>query len=567
MKRINILNYICGALVGLALIACEDMLGPDKDNEVGEERALHDPQTALGFLNAAYESIPYKYDFSECATDDAVSNDAFSNYIKMVSGAWGPLFDPLSKWGLYDKVMNINYFLTLVPRVTISWYDAEDDAAYRRRWYGEAYGLRGYLHFLLLKHYGGRGAKSGEMLGVPYFSQVIDVHSDEWKTIKRPPYQETVDSIARDLDRAIDRLPLEYTGEYDRILGRKNRNRFTKRIAYAVKAQLYLHAASPAYNKSGYHVAYCDSAAKYAALVLNEVGGLDGIGNFDNIKFYQNDNIPADVLWRLNQSNNGVSGSYEQRNYPPSIYGLGEVNPTHEFVSAFPAKNGYPITDRRSGYREDSPYQNRDPRLDEFVIRDGVWYNSKMINTAYADEKDGIDRPGATRTGYYLRKCLRPDFNLAVGTSYMTIRKPVIRYTEIYLIYAEAATIAYGADVASPYAGFTARDVIKAIRRRAGIEQPDAYASALPAADFLPLVRNERRLELSFEGFRFYDLRRWRMELNGMVTRAYIERNNGSPILQSITEEPREFSAFKYYAPLPNSELQKCPELEQNAEE
>ncbi len=56
---------------------------------------------------------------------------------------------------------------------------------------------------------------------------------------------------------------------------------------------------------------------------------------------------------------------------------------------------------------------------------------------------------------------------------------------------------------------YSAYDVIKAIRKRAGIGGTnDAYLEACAASKdkMRELIRNERRLELCFEGFRFWDL-------------------------------------------------------------
>ena len=103
-------------------------------------------------------------------------------------------------------------------------------------------------------------------------------------------------------------------------------------------------------------------------------------------------------------------------NYPPSLYGKGRINPTQNFVDAFPAANGYPITDPRSGYDAKNPYANRDPRLTAYVVVDGgqVGVNNTKINTEVGSGKDGINTEvgSSTRTGYYLRKLLRQDINL-----------------------------------------------------------------------------------------------------------------------------------------------------------
>jgi hypothetical protein len=168
--------------------------------------------------------------------------------------------------------------------------------------------------------------------------------------------------------------------------------------------------------------------------------------------------------------------------------------------------------------------------------------------------------PTSTRTGYYLRKLMREDVNLNPNSTSTQKHYPVhIRYTEIFLAYAEAANEAWGPDGTGSF-GFSARDVIAAIRKRAGITQPDNYlASVITKEDMRKLIRNERRLELSFEDFRFWDLRRWKENLTEQAKGVLITDNtyNVQPV------ESRQYSDFMYYGPIPLTEALKA-NLQQN---
>ena len=565
--------------VGLVFSSCQDMLTPEPDNSYGDELATQHAKTAFGFLNTAYVTIPNTYDFSECATDDAVMNDPISSYIPMVGGAWSAMYDPTAIWNSsYKAIANINKFMSIIPSVKISWSSAIDDSLYRKRWIGEAFGMRAYHHFMLLRYYGGVGISSNKVLGIPYFKNLIDVDPTIWSNVDRPLYSTTVNNIAQELDSAIAYLPMDYVAgsASDRVLGIKNANRISKRIAYGIKAELYMHAASPKYNGGTYNVAYCDSAIKYSSMLIDLVGGVTVLsGTLKKTQFYVNDanQTLADILWRFNPTTeattaDAMASTIEFKNYPPSRSGKGQVNPTQNFVDAFPAANGYPISDvTNSKYVAATPYLNRDSRLDSCVIRDGGKIGSSTIKTSKDDTQNGIENPGATRTGYYLKKLLRPDFNISppVYAGKKTIR-PLIRYTEIFLIYAEAATGGHDADWKGTHA-YSARDIIKAIRKRAGVglTNGDPYANTLSISNFMDLVRNERRIELAFEGFRFWDLRRWGLELNGKVSRARILVSGGAPQFLEMSDEPRNFNNFKYFAPIPNAEILKCQKLEQNA--
>ncbi|MEI8204016.1 MAG: RagB/SusD family nutrient uptake outer membrane protein [Bacteroidota bacterium] len=578
MNTKNRILFISLALICLFLTSCQDMFSPESDNDYGIERTLTNPITSLGFLTTAYSLIPTTYDFSECATDDAVINDPTSAYLPMVNGAWNALSDPTGIWSSsYKAIVNVNKFLIYAPTMKISWSSSVDDSLYRKRWIAEAYGVRAYHHFMLLRYYGGVGT-SGNVLGVPYLKQLVDIDQNVWGNIERPTYKSTVDSIVKDLNYAIANLPGEYIG-IDRVFGIKNKNRLTSWICLAIKAELYMHAASPKYNGGSYDPAYCDSALKYSSIMIEHIGkdnggGLASLSSVLKPKIFYttNDNENnAEIIWRMNQASEATTAynmslTIEAKNYPPSLSGKGQVNPTQDFVDAFTGLNGYPITDSRSLYDPTKPYLNRDLRLDTCVIRDGGKLSPTstiIIKTSKDDSKNGIENPGGTRTGYYLKKLLRPDFSITNPVAGKKTIRPLIRYTEMFLIFAEAGTAAHGADWKGNYS-YTPRDVIKAIRKRAGITNRDAYATNLVATDFMGLVRNERRIELAFEGFRFWDLRRWGLETNVILHKARILVSGGAPQFLSIDDEIRNFTTFKYFAPIPNSEILKCPKLEQN---
>ena len=84
-------------------------------------------------------------------------------------------------------------------------------------------------------------------------------------------------------------------------------------------------------------------------------------------------------------------------------------------------------------------------------------------------------------------------------------------------------------------------------------------ASITTKEDMRKLIRNERRFELSFEGFRFWDLRRWKETLTEQVKGVIITNNVFS--IQNV--ENRQYSDYMYYGPLPLTEVLKA-NLQQN---
>ncbi|MNX81870.1 SusD family protein [compost metagenome] len=177
---------------------------------------------------------------------------------------------------------------------------------------------------------------------------------------------------------------------------------------------------------------------------------------------------------------------------------------------------------------------------------------------------DGLNRrETSTRTGYYMRKLLRQDVSLNPTVNNQKHYRPHIRYTELFLNYAEAANEAWGpmANGGNPVSAY---DVIKAIRARSGVgtTNGDAYLESIKADKdaMRTLIRNERRLELAFEGFRFWDLRRWNANLSEAVTGVSISASTYQP----INVEARNYQDYMRFGPIPNSERLKYNALQQN---
>lgn len=162
-----------------------------------------------------------------------------------------------------------------------------------------------------------------------------------------------------------------------------------------------------------------------------------------------------------------------------------------------------------------------------------------------------------------MKKRLRMDVNCdPAATSKQPHYNPRVRFTEMFLTYAEAANEAWGPKEKNGR-NYSAYDVIKAIRKRAGVggtNDPYLEECAASQEKMRELIRNERRLELCFEGFRFWDVRRWKLDLNEPI---YGMEWNGNSY-QRITVEERSYEDYMYYCPIPNSEVLKYSNLVQN---
>lgn len=561
MNRLNILMMLL--FLGAVFGACEEILEPDKDNQYTQNRVLNDPAFAEGILLRAYQLLPGEYTQEDAATDNAVSNDKSNIYLKLATGEWTSIYNPISVWtDSYNAIFNINYFLSIVDTVNWSWQSEKRKEMFAKRYKGEALALRGYYHMRLLMNHGGIGP-DGNLLGIPLVTDVLEV-KDEWQ-LKRETYQKCVEQIDADFDQAYELLPYTWKNYNDidsaKVLGNQNINRIQGKIIRALKARLALYVSSPAFNNGSYNQTKCEEAVVIAGELLTEIGGVSGLDPKGNV-FYDGDDDPlnAEILWRNNYA---VSNSREVQNFPPSLYGKGNINPSQNLVDAFPMSNGYPITSSRSGYKSTAPYKNRDTRLKAYILYNGNKIGADTINTDINDPVDGLNNTSAaTRTGYYLLKLLRTDVNLK-PTVNSTKRHfyTHIRFTEIFLIYAEAANELGGPDFKPNNFNFSARNIIAAIRKRAVIPTNDPYlASITTKKEMRELIRNERRIELCFEGFRFWDLRRWKSNINETVKGVQINNN----IYNYIDVENRDYEDYMYYGPIPNNEINKYEGLIQN---
>ena len=594
IAKVAILSLITPMMVSLT--SCDDAFDPAVENHKDMSQLKDMPAWATGLLGHAYISNPLgsganDWTWTEVATDDAVSNDVNNSYRRMAAGTWRADNNPVDRWQyLRASWQYINQCLEVFP--TVDW--AADKVAselYKMRFMGDAYGMRAlYMYHLLMTHAG--WTADGQLLGIPILTESENINSEFNKP--RNTFQECMEQLNADVDKAIELLPENYgdlgsdadvpakyrslgasVDVYNRVFGVHAANRMSARVAKAVRAQAALLAASPAYN-AGSGIKW-DQAANLMAQVLKDGLGSSPIANLDktgNVWYTDQNGLKnltagsnrAEFLWRSNKSEDA---NIEKDQFPPTLFGNGRVNPSQNLVDAFPMANGLPITDPNSGYDPQNPYANRDPRLDLYIIHNGSKFKGATITTAV----DGTDNNAmnkfdgrSTRTGYYLKKFLVEDVNAdPTSTTNGYHVKPWIRYTEIFLDYAEAANEAWGPKNGGNN-GFSAYDVIKAIRQRAGVGgNDDPYLEKCAASQDLmrELIRNERRLELCFEGFRFWDLRRWKVDLNKLnetVKGMRVENNH----YQVVDVESRNYADYMYYGPIPYSETLKFNALIQN---
>lgn len=557
-------------LLSIGLFSCEDLIEPKPDNFLSEQQLLSNPIYAEGILLKAYTGLPDDYTFTtDVASDDAVSNDPTSAFRSMALGNWKSTNNPISQWAYaYENIFYLNKFLSVYEKVQWSTDPnlSQDDKElrnylFKKRLKGEAYALRAWYKWLLLQYHGGVG-EDGRLLGFPIIDYNIST-TDDWQ-VPRNTYSACVNSIFDDLDLAISNLPKVYAdlptgganpsinGHLNATGGAKFLNRINGNAARALKARVALLAASPAYSASS-GVTWAQ-AATFAGALLKDILPLSATGRV----FYKSRSDKEHIWNRAEVSKR----NWEQENFPPSLYGYGRTNPTQELIDAFGMKNGYPINDLvNSGYDATTPYLSRDPRLADYIVYNTSLLKTTPINTYIGADKNGINNLlSSTRTGYYLKKFMNESVKLDPGSQANAVHNyTLFRAAEVLLNYAEAANEAWGPTGDPNAYGFTAKSVIGLLRTRAGITPDNYLAGIADAAGLRTVIQNERRIELCFEGFRFWDIRRWNdvTAMKAPVSGAYITNNAGIYSYLYSNIEERKYTNDMIYGPVPYNETVK----------
>jgi starch-binding outer membrane protein, SusD/RagB family len=411
--------------------------------------------------------------------------------------------------------------------------------------------VRAFRYFDLLKGFG----------GVPVIGdRVTTLTDDDFSELyERKTIEETVDYIVQELDAVIGVLPNEPGGDWER-------GRATTPAAMALKSRLLLYAASPLYTGGADDIAKWTSAAAAAKAVmdLNKFSLVTNLSNNPSENYrllFVSEPTQEDIFFR-EYTKTSPSMAMERMNAPNGYGGWGGNCPMQNLVDDYEMSNGLPISDDASGYDEQDPYTNRDPRFYATILYNGAPYRGRQIETflpSGKDSPDGAEPWNTSPTGYYLRKFLKESITLDDWNNMGTATWRYFRYAEILLNYAEAQNEVAGADQ-SVY------DAINAIRDRAGM--PD-LPIGLSKDEMRERIRNERRIELAYEEHRYFDVRRWliaEVEENESAQGISIIKNgNTLTFTRKEALGSKSFEPKHYWFPIPIEEINiSNHQLEQN---
>lgn len=557
MKAKKILFYMMAMVVAAS---CD--MSPEIDLSMTLEDVTTTYNNTMARAAAVYTYLPDGFAYIggdamlASACDEAEHTNEGNAVQAFNTGSWSYLNNPDGAWArCFKGIYAANLFLENSDAVNLDYlkYDSSSDAqakyvlytANLRRCKFEVRFLRALYYFELVERYG----------GVPIMEEAYDVESD-YTSIPRNSLAECFDFIVKECDAVADSLPVTYeSGDIGRA---------TKGAALALKSRALLFKASDLFNDpswadgfdspelisivGGDRKVQWDEAAKAAKAVIDLTDARYALlTNYDDI-FLNAYNSNETIFCRRY----GSSTSFETANYSIGFdNGNSGTTPSENLVSKFETASGEQFDWETMGL---DPYSNRDPRLGYSILTNNSTFKSRTMEI-YEGGRDGKGIVNATKTGYYLRKYVDPNVDLINGRG--TVHAWIIfRLAEMYLNYAEAMNEAYGPNDDNGY-GLTAVDAVNKIRQRKSVDMP-AVSSDITQDELREKIRNERAVELCFEGHRMFDVRRWMIAedvLNEPLMGVSATRESRNFLYSVVKVEDRSFSKKMYLYPIPQTDL------------
>jgi hypothetical protein len=591
MKKIIRINILFLSTILLGLSSCnDDFLNVDPLDKYSDAAVWTDPALVSAYVNNIYLGQYYGYHTlmlsSLCdesmevwawETERILNSEISPSYVgALAPNFWIIAFRNLSWNSLYRNIRSCNAFFENVVK-----YELEGDEIERLK--GEVHYLRGYFYYWLMSMHG----------GVPLIDKSYTTSDD--LLVARNTLAETIDFIVADLDEAARILPTS-----------GDKARASKGAALALKSRVLLHAASDLFNSnaswsSGYAnpelVSYIGGdrrarwqAARDAAAAVMNLGVYELYGqttytdsqaaadNYANI--FLNHGTNEDIMVTYYDYVNHGSGDFQQPrvgmyNSPNGFHGWGGNTPIGQYIDAYENADGSKFD---WNTQKDNPYVGRDPRFYANILYDGAHWRQRpddvigsdpdgIVQTGRYETATGSYTPGldtrqgpiedwnGSYTGYYMRKFIDPAVNHQYEIQPYPFRQ--MRYAEIILNYVEAS-LELGDEA-------EARAKLNQIRERAGMPPISDSETGTVLRD---RYRNERRIELCYEGHRFFDIRRWMIAPDVMKPAQGIDirypYGSTQPVYTVTEVQGRAWNNKAYLLPILLDEMNKNELLIQN---
>ena len=506
------------------------------------------------FVTSIYGYLPSDFCNTHGAMLDATTDDAIHVYEssaiqRIVNGTWSANYTVDDKFAYYyNAIHDANYYLTTLSGLTFdTWENGDDYQDWMQNYDNYQYQvrfLRAYFYFELVRRY----------QNVPLITKPLS--QTETNQIEPSSAKEVLKFIINECTEIAPKLPIKSTS-----IARAENGRATRAMAMALKLRAALYAASPLYSTNGDNAKWTE-AAKASHDIIASAGELGlGLDTYANLFKSKNYNSKEVILCRPT----GKSKTFEQANYPMGVTGGNTTTcPTENLASAFEMKDGRAF-DWNDPTMKANPYKDRDPRFYLTIVHNGMLWPAKKAVDISEGGANGLSLTNATITGYYLRKYVDNSISFEAGSTTAATHHNWIlfRYAEVLLNYAEAMIHVNGnCDYKDATYTMSAREALNAVRKRAGIPE----VAACSQDEFLTRVKHERRVEMAFEGQRFWDLRRWKnLDETKNIYAVRITHHDGVLSYEKTLLSERSVSNKLYFYPIANVELFKNKKLVQNS--
>lgn len=565
-------TFLCGVLCLGALSACSEEMDYHEYNNYDEDFVKLNFGNVGGLITNIYSDLDTDFGSYSGAVLGAATDEAEYAYSggaieTFYNGTWSPVNTPAGAWSsCYRAISNCNLYLERFTGLTFP--ELEMNADYKPQMYRynnyryEVRCLRAYYYFLLVRQYG----------DVPFSDHVLT--ADESNALPRTPAQDIFDYIIAECDAVKDSIIADYANlPADVALPAESpeTGRVNRLTVLALKARAALYAASPLFNPTGdkelWHRAALANKELLDAADAAKMKLID-----DYAKLWTKNNYKdatSEIIFgrRADRESSGM----ETSNFPAGLENCKGGNcPTQNLVDAYEMVDGKPW-DQSAFYAPANPYANRDPRLAATIAVNGEtgWpaWNEAPLET-FQGGANGEPVNGGTPTGYYLKKYCQGDIDPRSNSTNKSAYHTWItfRLGEFYLNYAEAVFRYLGsADATSAEFPLSAREAASRTRARKSVNMPP-FPTGMSNDEFWTKYKNERMVELAFEGHRFWDVRRWKEadKYFRSITEMKITRQADGTFAYTRKEVARQWDDKMYFFPIPQADKLKNPNLGQN---
>lgn len=525
------------------LTSCHDLLEKDPTDSYSETVAWSSESSLDMYVTYLYKPLNGLSNFSSLSLTDGYTDLVkYGNGVPQTWSAHNKILlqqntitsdnNPMSSWGPYTDIFRENVFL-------------RDAGIYGNKFSEDFLNIRiAEIRFIRAVNYARMIRIFG---GVILRDETNGVDSEGQKDKARATEAESWDFVLKDLEFAARHLPKEWDSKWD--------GRLTKGAAYAYMCRTALFAKRW-------------DVAITAADEIKKLNKYDLMDNYEDVfKVAGNKEIIFSIAYKIPD----MPHYFDRYFAPDGKQGIRRAVPTSELVDSYDMADGTPFS--WSGSMANDPYVGREPRFYASIIYNGATWKEKKIYT-YVDAENGFAayrdnmNPGEkqTVTGYFIRKYLQEnnaDFD-DKGSDQFWIE---MRYAEVLLNLAEA--------LAEQDYSKNQDDALEALNEvRERVNLPKRTTEEAPDKDsFMKLLRKERICELAFEGFRYWDLRRWRLAgevIDGKQAHGtkITKKDDNTYTYEQVScdDNINRFFPERYYLlPIPVDELQNNPLCENNA--